>query len=184
MLARIFAVTLAHQEIQAMLQNFTSDPVLLSLYGYWDARRGARPMPERRDIDPIGMESAVLKSVALVEFIGERVRYRVVGTEIVRRFGRDFTGQYMDELMTGSYLAFIDDLFHNMREHRAPVFSESPYRWDVAGYRLTRRIFLPLGDSEVRMSLIGQTFGEGYPSTDQPRVLILTEPVVARSWVR
>jgi hypothetical protein len=120
----------------------------------------------------------------LVEFVGDRVRYRLVGTELVRRFGRDFTGQYMDELMAGSYLAFIDDLFRKMREHRAPVFSESPYRWDVAGHRLTRRIFLPLGDTEARMSLIGQTFGEGYPSTDELKVLILTEPVVARRWVR
>ncbi len=167
-----------------MLQDFTADPVLLSLFRYWDTQRGTRAMPERRDIDPIGIGSSILKSVALVEFVGDRVRYRLVGTEIVRRFGRDFTGQYMDELMTGSYFAFINDLFQKMREHRAPVFSESPYRWDVAGYRLTRRIFLPLGDTEAHMSLVGQTFGEGYPSTDQPRALILTEPVVARGWVR
>lgn len=167
-----------------MPQDFTGDPVLLSLFRYWDEQRGARTMPERRDIDPIGIGSRVLKSVALVEFVGERVRYRLVGTEIVRRFGRDFTGQYMDELMTGSYLAFINDLFRKMREHRAPVFSESPYRWDVAGHRLTRRIFLPLGDTDARMSLIGQTFGEGYPITDQPKVLILTEPVVADRWIR
>ncbi len=167
-----------------MQQDFTSDPVLLSLFRYWDARRGARAMPGRRDIDPVRMGSAVLPAVALVEFVGGRVRTRLVGTEIVRRFGRDFTGQYLDELMTGSYLTFINDLFEKMRAHRAPVFSESPYRWDVAGHRLTRRIFLPLGDTEVRMSLIGQTFGEGYPSTETPRVLILTEPVVALRWIR
>jgi len=167
-----------------MPQDFTSDPVLLSLFRYWETRRGARAMPERRDIDPVGMGSAVLPNVALAEFVGSRVRYRLAGTEIVRRFGRDFTGEFMDELMTGSYLAFINDLFENMREHRAPVFSESPYRWDVAGYRLTRRIFLPLGDSEARMSLIGQTFGEDFPITEQPRVLILTKPVVDRRWIR
>jgi hypothetical protein len=167
-----------------MLQDFTNDPILLSLFRYWDHQRGARDMPERRDIDPVEMGSAVLPHVVLVEFVGDRVRYRLAGTELVRRFGRDFTGLYMDEVIAGSYLDFINELFADMREHRAPVFSESPYRWDVAGYRLTRRIFLPLGDTDARMSLIGQTFGEDYPSTEQPRVLILTEPAMTRRWDR
>ena len=136
---------------ETMLRDFTSDPILLSLFRYWDHQRGQRAMPERRDIDPVEIGGAVLPHIVLVEFVGGRVRYRLAGTELVRRFGRDFTGRYMDELIGGSYLDFINDLFSSMREHRVPVFSESPYRWDVAGYRHTRRIFLPLGDTDARI---------------------------------
>lgn len=165
-----------HQEPEAMLHDFTRDPVLLSLFRYWDAQRGTRAMPERRDIDPVGMGNAVLPFVALAEYVGGRIRCRLVGTEIVRRFGKDFTGRYLDEIVAGSYLAFLNDLFRQMHEHGVPVFSESLFRWDVGGHRLTRRIYLPLGDTEVRMGLIGQTFGEGYESLDQPRILILKAP--------
>jgi hypothetical protein len=161
-----------------MLSAITDDPILLFLFRYWDARRGSRPMPERRDIDPLGMERAVLPFVALTDYVdgGRRIRCRLVGTEIVRRFGLDFTGRYTDEILAGSYLAFINGLFRQMREHRAPVYSESLYRWDVAGHRLTRRIYLPLGDADVQMALIGQTFGEGYSNAEIPRVSILTAP--------
>jgi hypothetical protein len=161
-----------------MLSAITDDPVLLSLFRYWEARRDGRPMPERRDIDPLGMERAVLPFVALAEFVegGRRIRYRLVGTEIVRRFDLDFTGRHTDEFLSGSYLAFINELYRQMREHRTPIYSESAFHWDVAGHRLTRRIFLPLGDTDVRMALIGQTFGDGYSNAEAPRVSILAAP--------
>jgi hypothetical protein len=161
-----------------MLSAITDDPILLSLFRYWDARRGGRPMPERRDIDPLGMARSVLPFVTLAEYVegGGRIRYRLVGTEIVRRFDWDFTGRHADEIMSGSYLAFINGLYRQMREHRAPVYSESLFRWDVSGHRLTRRIYLPLGDTDVQMGLIAQTFGEGYSNADAPRVSILAAP--------
>jgi hypothetical protein len=161
-----------------MLSAITDDPILLSLFRYWDARRTGRLMPERRDIDALGMDPAALPFVALAEYVdeGRRIRYRLVGTEIVRRFDLDFTGRHTDEFLAGSYLAFINGLYRQMREHRAPVYSESVFRWDVAGHRSTRRIFLPLGDTDVRMGLIGQTFGDGYSNAEAPRVSILAEP--------
>lgn len=157
------------------IAELTDDPVLASLHRYWDGKRGGRAMPERRDIDPIEIERAVLPFVVIAEYLdhGSRIRYRLVGTEMVEFFGMDFTGRCTDEIMTGSYLEFINSLFGDVREERAAIYSESIFRWDASGHRWTRRLFLPLGDHDVRMVLIGQTFGGTASDFQRPEIAIL-----------
>jgi len=160
------------------LSHLTNDRVLLSLFAYWERCRNERVMPHRRDIDPVDIERFVLPHLVLAEYVdgGARIRYRLVGTGMVARFGIDFTGRHTDEIMTGSYLAFINGLFREVREHQSPIYSESCFRWDAGGFRRTRRIFLPLGDDDVRMVLIGQTFDAPTTRGGQPEVVMLSRP--------
>jgi PAS domain len=87
-----------------------SDPATIKtsmvadLYGYWLKRRGDRSMPRRADIDPTDIKS-LLPNLFLTEFTLDpfRVRYRLIGTEIVNHAHFDFTGRYLDELDFSAY---------------------------------------------------------------------------------
>src|SRR5271165_4002420 len=71
----------------------------LDLYAYWQAKRGARLMPARSDIDPADIP-ALLPYVMLIEKAGNQFLYRLVGSGVVREVGHDATGTYV-----GSYLS-------------------------------------------------------------------------------
>ena len=66
---------------------------------YWNTARGSRPFPIRDEIDPAELKP-VLPHIMIVglEYDPFRVRYRLVGTEIVRFAKFDFTGRYADSL--------------------------------------------------------------------------------------
>lgn len=72
------------------------------LHRYWDGKRQGRAMPRKADIDPSEMKP-LLPYLLLADFAAEpfRLRYRLVGTEIVAIYGVDFTGRWLDELDFG-----------------------------------------------------------------------------------
>jgi hypothetical protein len=139
-----------------------ADPILGALYRFWNERRGKRRMPDRHDIDPIDLGPNLLPHLGLMDIFdgGARVRYRLLGTAIVERWGRDATGRFMDEVTSGTYSAYIHSLYRTLVHSRAPVFSESLFRWDTEAHLRTRRLYLPLthGGTEVAIALIGQVF--------------------------
>lgn len=57
------------------------------VYRYWDAQRGGRRMPARRDIDPSAIKIA-LPYLLILAVEGDLFRYRLVGTQVVEDFGR------------------------------------------------------------------------------------------------
>lgn len=78
-------------------------PKLLEGYAYWRARHGPDGrLPGRQAIDPIDLK-AILPAICLYEVHRDkhggsmRFRYRVIGTQIVARMERDFTGSWLDE---------------------------------------------------------------------------------------
>lgn len=72
---------------------------LADLYDYWDGKRAGRPWPSRADIDPLDIP-LLLKYLLLIEIERlqpMRIRFRLVGTNFHRFFGRDLTGKTRDE---------------------------------------------------------------------------------------
>ncbi|HEY7610140.1 MAG TPA: PAS domain-containing protein [Alphaproteobacteria bacterium] len=176
---------MAHSDLSELL---AADPVLSALYRYWNRCRGQRRMPDRRDIDPLALGPALLPHVGLMDIVdgGARVRYRLLGTAIVERWGSDPTGKFMDEVMGGSYGEFIHSLYRRLVRARAPVFSESLFRWDTGGFLRTRRLYLPLthGGEDVAIALIGQVFlGPALQPLQPYAVIVGHEPVEQRSEV-
>jgi hypothetical protein len=165
-----------------------ADPVLGALHRYWNRCRGARRVPDRRDIDPIALGPKLLPHIGLMDIVegGARVRYRLLGTAIVERFGSNPTGKFMDEVMGGSYSEYIHGLYREMLRAHAPVFSESVFRWDVSGFVRTRRLYLPLthGGDAIAMALIGQVFlGPAMETLERTAIVVEREPVEQRSAV-
>jgi hypothetical protein len=50
-----------------------------------------------------------------------------VGTGIVRVFGTDFTGKYLDETCVGERRAFVRECYETVRQSRRPAFVQTRY---------------------------------------------------------
>lgn len=124
-------------------------PEHLWLYDYWQQRRPGGRLPARRDIDPTDFPRKVLPRVAIIAVEpGERhyhYRYRLAGTEIAQRAGRDPTGKTFDDLYQGDYLASARALYDELRESARPHFSQRTYTLaDGESYLRYDRLILPL----------------------------------------
>lgn len=101
------------------------------------------------------------------------VRHRVVGTSFTDHFGREITGTTLPEFLSGSYLDFITELFMTSAERKAPVFSESRFKWDEGRLLHTSRLMMPLSRDGSRpdMSFVVQVFDQT-PPPQLPKVKV------------
>ena len=143
-----------------------ADRRLHDVLGYWSAKRGARPMPSRRDIDPLELGPAILPHLMLVDVEpGPRFRYRLFGTAVSDAFGMDATGQYIDAVMVGQYRDFLLGLYGDLLAMKKPVYSTSIYGTKLDTKMWTQRLILPLSSNgdDVDMALACQVFLHGSP---------------------
>jgi hypothetical protein len=94
-------------------------PALKQLYAYWESKRAGRTLPLKSAIDPAEIKDILPYVIISEVFDGPlRVRYRLVGTEIVKLRGREFTGKWLHELqwnpvflerLLGEYRMLIDE---------------------------------------------------------------------------
>ncbi|HWE74211.1 MAG TPA: PAS domain-containing protein, partial [Stellaceae bacterium] len=98
---------------------------LSALFRYWDEKRTGRVMPARRDIDPIEMGPRLLPHLMLCEFAdkGTRIRFRLVGTLLVKRLGFDPTGKWLADLPKSDYLDFLARMVRLSYAEQAPIFA-------------------------------------------------------------
>jgi hypothetical protein len=124
---------------------FSDEPALEAVAGYWTRKRQGRRMPDRSEIDPLDLPPAIWPNLLITEPAGAGVwRYRLVGSAHVERYGTDFTGKTLHDIMQGSYRDYMTHIYDAAFQDRMPVYSESVFRWDAEGFAMTRRLMLPL----------------------------------------
>jgi len=142
-----------------------ADPRLKAVYAYWQAKRGARPMPARHDIEPLDIPT-VLPHLMLVDVEpGPRYRYRLFGTEVTEAFGMNPTGKYVDEVMVGDYKKFLLGLYDDLCREKQPIYSTSIYGTKRDTKMWTQRLMLPLSSDGIAVDkvLACQVFVHGSP---------------------
>jgi hypothetical protein len=132
-------------------------PRFLELKQYWDAKRGARRMPTRADIDPIELRKH-LGWIELVDVLPDRsdFRYRLLGTGITEGYGRDNTGKTVTEVYgkdDANYAATLIGQYRSVVEHCTAVHGFGSLGIVGKPYRYHDALSLPLGgdDGSVRM---------------------------------
>jgi hypothetical protein len=111
-------------------------------------------LPRRCDIDPAEIKP-LLPYLMIVDFIGTpmRVRYRLVGTEIVRFSTMDFTNAYLDELIFGAYDTDpVVEAYRMVAETRLPVVAENMREWSEASALALEFLICPLSEDAARVS--------------------------------
>jgi hypothetical protein len=75
-----------------------------TLHRYWLLKhRDGRP-PSRKDLDPLIEIPALVANLVLLDVEGDSYRYRLVGTEVVKRAGTDMTGRMIGLSVTAPEL--------------------------------------------------------------------------------
>jgi len=125
-----------------------SHPEHVWLYDYWRERKPADGLPGRKDIDPADFPRLLPRvAVIAVETVDGaiRYRYRLAGTEVVSRAGRDPTGKTFEDLYEGDYLGTARALYDELRQSKQPHFSERVFPiGDGESFLRYDRLILPL----------------------------------------
>ena len=103
-----------------------ADPRVVELHRYWlGIRLPPDRLPGRQHFDPVAIPR-LLRWLWLVDVVRDplRFRYRLVGSEHVAAFGRDLTGEWLEE----AHPAFLDSSAH-------PAFSAAAGGAAISHYR-------------------------------------------------
>ena len=143
-------------------------PVLQPLLAYWKSRAGDRPLPARADIDPLDIPR-LLPFLYLVDVepltggtMPHRFRYRLVGTGIVERNGRDPTGRYLDDFENRPFHETIMADYARCATEKRPVAATRRFMDATGRHWPYQRLVLPLSENgqDVNMLLGGNAFAD------------------------
>ena len=99
-------------------------PRARQLYTCWLGEKPKDILPSRQDIDPVEMKK-ILPNIYITEVVWAdgkpRVKFRLVGTRIVERFGHDIGGEWMDEAYDQDYFAEVWPAYLAMIESKIPA---------------------------------------------------------------
>jgi hypothetical protein len=110
------------------VQTLWTDPELCkstlvrTLHDWWTSNCSGAALPDRGAFDVFAhkdlMASLLISDVEPEPF---RIRYRLVGTKIVRNLGVEFTGQYLDDFLGPDHPMPWMDYYRTSYDERRPV---------------------------------------------------------------
>lgn len=135
-----------------------TSPVRQQLLAYWQSKLNGRKAPRREDILPEEL-GALLPWVVLLDVVGtpSRFRVRLAGTGVVREYGAEMTGQFLDDVDLGvARDRSLDDHRRAVSEFR-PVVGTFEFKKRDGRWMSYERIALPLSadGKTVNMLLCG-----------------------------
>lgn len=130
--------------------RITSDRILRAL-AYWEAKKGARRIPDRADFDPIDIPD-IMPHVVMWDVLSDGHRCRLAGTKMVEIHGRELTGIPMPKFH-GVHNATIQPEYDGVVQTGSPHYVERSLFWMHRDYRRYARILLPFtnGGSDVKI---------------------------------
>ena len=167
-----------------MFADFLSEPLFVRLFRSWHLLRAERAMPRRRDIDPVALGADLLPYIAIIELCdeGRRPRFRLLGTKLVERFGRDYTGRFLDEFLSGAYYEHIRGIYRDVYVHRRPIYDENVFRWSEMNHVWAKRLILPLSESggDPEFAIGAQLFSSNASGDRKPKNFPIEPPEIER----
>jgi hypothetical protein len=144
--------------------SLTVDPTdltspLREIRDYWASKCGGRAMPRRADIDPLDLTAQHMPYLSILEVLPDTqdFRFRVIGTGITERLGRDSTGKTVREV----YAAADDETREWMLEtyqavvtHKRPVLKRGTLRMVQKDHVDFEALHLPLSEDGERVSML------------------------------
>ena len=92
-----------------------------TLFAHWNERRGARPLPERGEIEPAAIRGALGDTFILGAEPGEDLRFRLAGTRVCALFGRELKDEGFTALWDAGHHAAMRRLLVAVAEEEIGV---------------------------------------------------------------
>jgi PAS domain len=138
-----------------MSDDTTLPPEHRRFVAYWDAKRGARAMPGRRDVDPLIDLPDLASYLGIMRPEGTRIFYAVLGAGIEEARGPR-TGVYLDETRTPPFLDYLRAMFALCAGKRAAVLTRHGFEYGGGRIGRTTRAIVPLsGDGATVDAFLG-----------------------------
>lgn len=134
------------------------EPLLHAVREYWRGKRRDRRMPARADLDVLELRP-FMGSMFLIDVLagGAEFRFRLIGTLLVERFGRDSTGKTFAEAYRDANPATADWLraiYRRVAAEAVPVWSRAPLDQVGRDFVVSAAIHLPLSADGERVDMI------------------------------
>ena len=147
------------------LKDIKKNQKMTEFYGYWAERCRDGQLPSRADLDPTEIPS-VLGSMLLLDVerspSGDlRFRIRLFGSAHVEFNQADFTGQYIDEILSPGDVDAVLDVYREMVETGEPHFWQSHVRMAGREHRYYERLMLPLASDGKTVDMLVGVFEFG-----------------------
>lgn len=134
-----------------------NDPDLIQFYDYWASLRGGRPMPSRKDIDPLHIPPAYLPNLMLIEVLQDprRYKYRLIGTHVVTASGEDRTGRIFENVGFFTIHPVVIQEYDRVIDTGRPLHSLEPFTNFISGATYdVDRLLLPLSSDGRLVDMI------------------------------
>ena len=97
-----------------------------TLHDWWTSNCTAAGLPDRGAFD-VFVHKDLMPNLLISDVEPEpfRIRYRLVGTKIVRNLGVEFTGRYLDEFLGTDHPMPWMDYYRTSYHERRPVLGEA-----------------------------------------------------------
>lgn len=128
-------------------EQIVSD-VIDSVEAVWSDLCRGRPFPARSDIDPLALRK-VLPYLSIVELHENpfQIRYRLIGTEVTRFAGEDFSGKWLTDTGWSELHQRLNlMIYEQAHDTQMPVFGLSQVDWRDRTDHFFQWALYPLGE--------------------------------------
>ena len=132
---------------------------LREIRDYWASKCGDRAMPRRADIDPLDLPPQHMPFLSILEVLPDRqdFRFRVIGTGITERLGRDSTGKTVREVYATAdheTREWMLETYQAVVTHKRPVLKRGTLRMVQKEFVDFEAVHLPLSEDGERVSML------------------------------
>ena len=139
----------AFMEVAGVLDVSANDALKQTL-NYWQSLCGQRRLPARKDFDPADIPRLLPKLMLAdvtqpkTEAQAPQIRFRLVGTEVVGRFGYEITGHHLSEVDYGTRSDDVADLYRRAVDSAEPQFEQIDFLQNKGRLVKMQHLLLPL----------------------------------------
>lgn len=132
-----------------------SMPLLRNFADHWNRLRGERRAPSRSDLDPAQLKP-FLPHLFLLDVVRPAMRFRgrLVGTQIASSLGFDYTGRFLDEVISDSYYSTLREDLVDVAENAVLHYRITDMAWNKRPYARYHRLYAPLFTSGQRVDIV------------------------------
>lgn len=138
----------------------SATPLLRQAYEYWNAKRGARAMPARVDIDPIEM-LPLLPYLVLMDVLRDAkpgwpldFRYRLLGTHVDSMMNARYTGRCMSDLPHQQPDSRLWISLETVTTAREPRINRVPYVGPHKDFMSVVDLVMPLSSDGMTIDML------------------------------
>ena len=127
-----------------------------ALYDYWDSLRLSRSAPLRSELDPRSIKPLLTNMFILQRVSDTAYTYRLAGTAMCRRFGRELREENFLDIWSDNEAASIRSLFKSITDDRTAAVLGVSVTYDDGTEAIVEYLFLPVRlDSSREIRIVG-----------------------------